>query len=200
MAVAPTVEAPRGSEHSFASESDIVIENGNVDLKDIPDTETDSNGVADRPVEVPEDRRPEEELLHLAVLAIEDLVLIGAAIELISIKLEALTKLVSEILIDKGDVIANLAHFENFLAPEAQLFVPLALLDHIVAFIVLFTERAAIPAIFDVAQKLDAVHLRHRQIEDQIIVQDPTPPHEIAQFLSQHGIRTETTVRARDSV
>lgn len=33
----------------------------------------------------------------------------------------------------------------------------------------------------------------------QIVVQDPAPPAEIAHFLKQHGIRTETTVAALDA-
>ena len=48
------------------------------------------------------------------------------------------------------------AHLEDFLPAQAELLVPVAPLVQIVALVVFLAELAGVPALLDVAQKLDA--------------------------------------------
>ena len=47
-------------------------------------------------------------------------------------------------------------HLEDFLAAQAEVLVPLAALVQVVAVVILLAELAGIPAVLDVAKKLDA--------------------------------------------
>ena len=98
--------------------------------------------------------------LHLAIIAIGDFVLIRAAIERVGVKLQTIRELLGEVFVDERDVVADAADFENLLAAEAQLLVPAGFRHEIVAVVVILSELAAIPAIFNLAEKLNADLIR----------------------------------------
>ena len=100
-------------------------------------------------------QREEELVFHLPPVPIHDLVLPAPAIKSIGEKLLLLAKFLVHEAIDKCHIVVELSHFEDLLAPQSQLFVPVRFSTMLVAFIVVLAEFAFVPAVFDIAVELD---------------------------------------------
>ncbi len=95
----------------------------------------------------------EESLLHFVELAAFNFVVAGTFVETELKQFVATAKIVGEKLIDKGEIVMNLADFKDFLAPFAGVRIPFLASYIIVARIVIFTEAAAVPAIFNIVKE-----------------------------------------------
>ncbi len=98
----------------------------------------------------------EKAFFNFGEFAAFDVVGVGIFVVVEGEELVLAAKVEREELVDKHQVVVDAADFENFLAAEAGASIPIAALAHIVALVVFFAEAAAVPAIFDVAEQLDA--------------------------------------------
>src|SRR5205814_5754802 len=99
----------------------------------------------------------EEELLfHFFELAAFDFPVAATLVEPEGEELVVAAELFGEELVDEGDVVVQLAHFEDLAAAEAEAAVPVAPRGHVVALFPFFAEAALVPAVLDVAVQLDA--------------------------------------------
>src|SRR5438045_9738637 len=112
-------------------------------------------GVSDEDEGVAEVGQLEEHLvLDLLELARVDLVVAAAVVDREGEELVPLAEVGGEVLVDEGDVVVELAHLEDLLAPEAEALVPDAALVEALALVPLASEPPLVPALLDVAQKL----------------------------------------------
>src|SRR5262249_17345306 len=102
----------------------------------------------------------QEPLLDLLELARLDNVIASLFIIPVAEHLMLLTKLGREETIYESNIVMNLAHFEDFLATQAEFFVPAAFLVKVFAFFPFLAELAGVPAALDVAEELDAELVR----------------------------------------
>src|SRR5882672_8969237 len=97
----------------------------------------------------------QELALHLLELAVEDLPAVRLLVEAVDEQLLLGGEVGGEELVDEGDVVVVLAHFEDLLAPQAQLLVPGAARAQVVALVVFLAEPPLVPALLDMSPELD---------------------------------------------
>lgn len=98
----------------------------------------------------------EKSLLNFFELAALDVIGLTMFVVSVAEKVVPTTKIRGEVGIDKRHIIVNASDLENFLASEADLFIPRAALLVIVALFPLGTELTAVPSFLDVAEQFDA--------------------------------------------
>ena len=108
------------------------------------------NYVDERPAVV--GQAEQKSLFHLLKFARLDHVVVLRLVVGEREQLVLLTELRRQEGVDKGNIVMNLAHLEDFLASEAQIQVPVAFFLKIVAFFPFLAKLPRVPAAFDVAQ------------------------------------------------
>ena len=98
----------------------------------------------------------EQGLLDALGIPADDPQLAGVGVAAVLIELVLLDEFRRHELIDEIHVVVDPPDLENFLPAEAQAFVPVLLLAEVFGFLVFLAELALVPAIFDVAEQLDA--------------------------------------------
>ncbi|MNT67109.1 hypothetical protein D3C72_2052260 [compost metagenome] len=76
-------------------------------------------------------------------------------IKFINEELVANAEVFSQILVNEGHVIVDLANFKDFLATQICFFIPVFAFAHIIALIPLAAELACVPTIFDISEQLN---------------------------------------------
>ena len=89
-------------------------------------------------------------------IAADDAQLAGVRVAAVLVELVLLDELGRHELVDEVHVVVDAADLEDLLAAEAQALVPLLLLAEVVGLLVFLAELALVPAVFDVAEQLDA--------------------------------------------
>src|SRR5262245_42193306 len=78
-----------------------------------------------------------------------------------------LAELRSQERLDKGNIVMNAANLEDFLPSQTKFLVPGSPFRQIVTIVIVFAETPGVPAVLDIAEKLDA----------QLVGIDPGPRH-----------------------
>src|SRR5262249_32617612 len=106
-------------------------------------------------------------LLYLLKFPRVDHVLLRLIVEHEREQLVFLAKLRGQKRLDKGNIVMNAANLEDFLSSQTQFLIPSSPFLQIVTIVIVFAKAPGVPAVLDIAEKLDA----------QLVGIDPGPRH-----------------------